>query len=278
MRLLSGKRIGQSNLELAYAALLSFILHGVVFAAVFLYVSATPKKYIPPVYQVRLVGQPQDISQAPSGGPAGGGGGVGSALPVPKHEAPPVPKHEERPAQKKSAAPQKVARAAPKTGAMPELKQQKKRPIKEEEPRPEEMVKEQSHASAGATGGSAVARGGQPGSGGPGGAASGVVVGTPQQQGFYTRFQYYVESVRAQIGRNWRPPPDAKDAKARVIFTVNRSGWIAEVRLDEQNSNATFGFKQAAVRAIRSSNPFPSLPEEFAKQTLEFSVDLMEKE
>ncbi len=272
MRLLSGKRIGQSNLELAYAALLSFILHCIVFAVVFLYVNATPKKYIPPVYQVRLVGQPQDISQAPSGGPAGGGGG-GVA-------APPVPRHEERPAPKKSTAPQKVARATPKTSAIPELTQpKKKQPIKEEGPRPEEMVKEQPRASAGATGGSAVARGGQPGSGGSGsGAVSGVMVGTPHQQEFYTRFQYYVESVRVKIGQNWRPPPDVKDAKARVIFTINRSGWVGEVSLDDHNSNATFGFKQAAVRAIRSSNPFPPLPEEFAKQTLEFSVDLMEKE
>jgi outer membrane biosynthesis protein TonB len=50
------------------------------------------------------------------------------------------------------------------------------------------------------------------------------------------------------------------------------------VNLDTKNSSGTFGFQQAAVRAIRSSNPFPPLPEEFAKQSLEFSVDLMEKE
>jgi TonB family protein len=263
MRLLSGKRIGQSRPELAYAVLFSFFLHVIIFfAAIFLFMSATPKKYVPPVYQVKLVGQPQDISQAPSGGPAG--------------SAAPVPKHEEKAAPKKSTVPQKVAKTAPTKGAMPELTQPKQRPSKEEETKPEEIVKERPVGPTGTAGGSAGPSGGPSASGG--GTATGVTVGTPQQQDFNTKFQYYISIVREKIGQHWRPPPDVKDAKARVIFTVNRSGWVGDVNLDAQHSNGTFGFKQAAVRAIRSSNPFPPLPEEFAKQSLEFSVDLMEKE
>ena len=60
-----------------------------------------------------------------------------------------------------------------------------------------------------------------------------------------------------------------------MIFSINRSGWVGEVNLDSEHSTGTFGFKQAAIRAIRAANPFPRLPEEFSKQTLEFSVDLM---
>jgi TonB family protein len=251
MRLLSGKRIGQSRPELAYAVLFSFFLHVIVlFTALFVYTSATPKTYVPPAYQVRLVGQPQDISQAPSGGPAGG-------------VTPPVPKHEEKPAPKKSTIPQRVAKTAPAKGAMPELAQPKQRPIQEEEAKPEEIVKEQ---PAGPVRGPAVSGGG---------AASGVSVATAQPD---FKFQYYISIVRDRIGQHWRPPPDVKDAKARVIFKINRSGWVVEVNLDAAHSNGTFGFQQAAVRAIRSSHPFPPLPEEFAKQSLEFSVDLMEKE
>jgi TonB family protein len=257
MRLLSGKRIGQSRPELAYAVLFSFFIHGIIFfVAVFLYTSATPKTYVPPAYQVKLVGQPVDIPQASSGGPAGG-------------VTPPVPKHEEKPAPKKSTIPQTVAKTAPTKGALPELTQPKQRPIKEEEAKPEEIVKEQPAGPTGTAGGTA----------GPvGGTASGVTVGTPQQQDFNDKFRWYITAVRERIGQYWRPPPDVKDAKARVIFTVNRSGWVVDVNLDAAHSNGTFGFKQAAVRAIRSSHPFPPLPEEFAKQSLEFSVDLMEKE
>jgi TonB family protein len=251
MRLLSGKRIGQSRPELAYAVLFSFFLHVIIlFAAMFLHFSATPMKYVPPFYQVKLVGQPVDIPQAPSREPAGGA-------------APPVPKHEVKPAPKKGAVPQKVAKAAPTKGALPELTQPKQRPRKEEEVKPEEIVKEQ---TAGQAGGPSVPSGG---------AASGVTVATAQPD---FKFQYYINAVREKIGQHWRPPPDVKDAKARVTFTVNRSGWVGEVNLINEHSSGTFGFRQAAVRAIRSSNPFPPLPEEFAKQSLEFSVDLMEKE
>ena len=251
MRLLSGKRIGQSRPELAYAVLFSFFLHVIILsAAIFLHISVTPKRYVPPVYQVKLVGQPVDIPQVPSGGPAG-------------RAAPAVPKHEEKPAPKKITVPQKVAKAAPTKGAMPELNQPKQRPRKEEVAKPEEIVKEQ---PAGPIGGPLVSGGGT---------ASGVTVATAQPD---FKFQYYINTVREKIGQHWRPPPDVKDAKARVIFTVNRSGWVGEVNLDTKNSSGTFGFQQAAVRAIRSSNPFPPLPDEFAKQSLEFSVDLMEKE
>ncbi|HXY53440.1 MAG TPA: TonB C-terminal domain-containing protein [Nitrospirota bacterium] len=251
MRLLSGKRIGQSRPELAYAVLFSFFLHGIIlFTALFLYTSATPKTYVPPAYQVKLVGQPAEIPREPSERPAGS-------------VTPPLPKHEEKAAPKKSTIPQRVAKTAPAKGAMPELAQPKHRPINEEVAKPEETAKEQ---HAGPVGGPSVSGGG---------AASGVSVATAQPD---FKFQYYIDRVRDKIGQNWRPPPDAKDAKARVIFTINRSGWIGEVNLDTGHSSGTFGFKQAAVRAIQSSNPFPPLPDDFAKQSLEFSVDLMEKE
>jgi TonB family protein len=251
MRLLSGKRIGQSPPELAYAVLFSFFFHVIIFfAAVFLYVSASPKRYVPPFYQVKLVDQPVDIPQAPLRVPAG-------------NVAPPLPKREVKPAPKRSTVPQKVAKTAPTKGAMPELTQPKQRPRKEEEAKPEEIVKQQ---PVGPVGGPSVS---------DGGAASGVTVATAQPD---FKFQYYINIVREKIGQQWRPPPDVKDAKVRVIFTVNRSGWVGEVNLDAEHSSGTFGFQQAAVRAIRSSNPFPPLPEEFAKQSLEFSVDLMEKE
>jgi TonB family protein len=254
MRLLSGKRIGQSPPELAYAILFSFFLHIIFFAAVFLYVSAATKQYVPPFYQVKLVNQPVDLPQVPSRVPAG------SATPlVPKREVKPLPER----SMKRSMVPQRVAKAAPTKGAMPELTQPKQRPRIEEEEKQEEIVKKQ---PVGPVGGPLVSSGGT---------VSGVTVATAQPD---FKYQYYINSVREKIGQHWRPPPDVKDAKARVIFTVNRSGWVGDVNLDSKNSSGTFGFQQAAVRAIRSSNPFPPLPDEFAKQSLEFSVDLMEKD
>jgi len=104
-------------------------------------------------------------------------------------------------------------------------------------------------------------------------AVAGPVAVTAPEQDF--KFSWYLTLVRDKIGRNWRPPPDANDAKAKILFTVNRSGWVDNVNLDTDHSSGTFGFQQAAVRAIRLSNPFPPLPEEFSKLSVEFSVDLM---
>lgn len=104
--------------------------------------------------------------------------------------------------------------------------------------------------------------------------SEGVAV-TPQQDFKYT---WYLANVSEKIKQNWNPPPDSKDAKARVMFKVNRSGWVIDVQLDGEHSNGSFPFKQAAIRAIKASNPFPPLPEEYFKQALEFTVDLIPEE
>jgi outer membrane biosynthesis protein TonB len=171
--------------------------------------------------------------------------------PLQEVSAPLPPKEEPAPQKNKAStkakkAVSKTIKAAPKKGALPELSQQQKPALAEEKP----AEKPADQAPAG----------------------SPVAVTTPQQD---FKFSWYLVLVRDKIGQNWRPPPDAKDAKARLVFAVNRSGWVSEVNLDNEHSTGTFGFKQAAIRAVRASNPFPPLPEDFSKQSLEFSVDLM---
>lgn len=247
MKLSSGKRIGQSGCELASAALFSFILHVIFFAAALLYLHAIPKKYTPPFYEVKLVGQPTESPEPPKAP-------LAASQPAPPKKA----KQESKPAPKgKKAAPKTLKMQATK-GTMPELAKPPQKPVPAE---PEESVQPPT-AARGTTPGVAT---------GPGVKGESVAVTTPQQD---FQFAWYLAVVRDKIGQHWRPPPDAKDAKARVTFSINRSGWVGEANLDTEHSSGTFGFKQAAIRAIRSSNPFPPLPEEFSKQTLEFSVDL----
>ena len=87
------------------------------------------------------------------------------------------------------------------------------------------------------------------------------------------RFAWYTESVRRKIEDNWKHLPVPKDTKVRVIFKILRSGWLEEVKLEEESG--IYDFNKAAIRAIRSSSPFPSLPEDFSKPYVIFSVDLM---
>lgn len=245
MKLSSGKRIGQSRQELATAVTFSFFLHIIFFlAAVFLYFTVKPRIYVPPFYEVKLVGQPADQTVLPQTPPV-----------APKQEVKEAPKP-----KGKKAAPKE--HKASKKGVLPELAVPKQKPSRTEEGKPSEK-REQPQTSAN----TAVDETAAP----PGLKPESVAVATPQQD---FKFGWYLVRVRDKIGQNWSPPPDATDARARVIFSINRSGWVGDVNLVADQSSGTFTFKQAAVRAIRASNPFPPLPEEFSKQTLEFTVDL----
>jgi TonB family protein len=167
----------------------------------------------------------------------------------PVEETPPVlPKEELVPKKEQKTAPKPVKKE-PKKNSVPEFAEEKPKPAPEQA-KPAETPGEPQK-----------------------GTTTGPVTVTPSQEDF--KFSWYLTLIREKIGRNWRPPPDARDAKVKVIFTVNRSGWVDDVNLDVDHSTGTFGFKQAAIRAIRSSNPFPPLPEEVAKMSVEFSVDLM---
>jgi outer membrane biosynthesis protein TonB len=167
------------------------------------------------------------------------------------------------PTPKKAAV--ELKKSAPKKEAMPGMGHLKQKPAPMAKTKANEAVPKESTAVPSAP---AAPAGVSPAAGKQ---SEGVAV--TSQQDF--KYSWYLDNVREKIRQNWNPPLDMKDAKATVIFKVNRSGWVVAVQLDDAHSNGSFQFKAAAVRAIHASNPFPPLPEEFYKQTLEFSVDLI---
>jgi outer membrane biosynthesis protein TonB len=252
MKLLSGKRIGQSGYELILAVFFSFFIHAAIVAvALFLYVVASPKVSVPPFYSVKLVGLPAESAPTP----------VHQTAPLP----PPTPEEEKKTEPKKTikAAP-KAATPAAKKSAMPEISEQKqKQKQKPEEIKPSETSEAQSQKTTSKTESSPV--------------SPPVAVSQPVAAQKEFKYDYYLAQVKDRIRGNWNPPPVAKDAKVRVIFAINRSGRIIDVNIDMDHSKGTPMFIQAAQRAIMSST-FPELPEDYGKQTVEFSVDLMAAE
>lgn len=246
MKLLTGKRIGQSGGELSAAVLFSFIIHIIFFsAALLLAFQGAPRTVAPPSYRVKLVDIPPDIANLPPtmAEPA--------APPVPP---PPVEKPQvKQPAKAPAKAPARTTGkpsppAAVSRDAMPELDQKKtEKKAAEEDTRASESTgkKQESVAVASTTG--------------------------------EFRFPFYLAIVRDKVERNWNPPPGAKGSKVKVTFKVLRSGRLRE-RPELQESSRNFYFDQAAIRAIQASEPFPPLPEGFFKEYEVFSVDLMEKE
>jgi TonB family protein len=243
MKLLTGKRVGQSGGELSAAILFSSIIHVVFFSVVLLLAVQGPlRKVAPPSYRVKLVDLPPDIANLPPtmAEPAG--------QPAP---AAPAPQPQQAP---KTKAPVKAAPRAPaprpsavSKDAIPELDAKKADRKAAEEPaeaRTGEKAKKQESVAVASTS--------------------------------EFKFPPYLAIVRDKVERNWNPPPGAKGAKVKVTFRVLRSGRVGEAML--QDSSGNFYFDQAAMRAILASSPFPPLPEGFFKEYETFSVDLMEKE
>jgi periplasmic protein TonB len=245
MRLYYGKKIGQSSAELMLAVFFSFFMHAaIVAAALFIALAVSPKVYVPPFYEVKLVGQP-----------AGEAVAAGPAPPL----APPVAE-KAKPKTRKSAP--RPPKAALNKGALPELSRKPTKPSLPEQTEPQTTPTEQATAPSTTAPGKSGAR------------AEGVAVSSSSED---FKFPYYMARITDNINRNWNPPPGARGMKAKVQFTVNRSGMISG-QPNLQESSGNFYFDQAAVRAIQQSNPFPPMPEEFYKQTATFSVDLMPKD
>jgi outer membrane biosynthesis protein TonB len=255
---LSRIRPEQSGYALALAVLYSFFLHAaIVGVALLLHFLVVPKAVLLPSYQVKLVGQPKESARTPVAAPA-----------PPKKETKPETAKPSPKSKKAVVAPKK---AVPKKDSMPDLMRRKKTPAPVEQTKSREAAPQKPPVSP------AVPAAG-PATATTEKKSEGVGSITPQQDFKDSKYSWYIDTVSNLIGQNWTPPPDSKDAKARVIFKINRSGSVIFVHLDDEHSNGSVAFKQAAMRAIWASNPFPRFSDEFFQSSLEFTVDLIPAE
>jgi len=273
MRLYAAKKIGQSEHELVISVFFSFFLHAaIVVLALILYSASAPKVYIPPFYEVKLVGPPAEVAPAPAAAPA-----------------PPLTKAEPAPAEKKSQPKVKTAVPKPaikemKKSAMPDLAAQKKKTARNEVVKPAaEQVKpktaqarpEAEPAKPASKETATVPSAPAPVPAVAGNETEGVAVSTVS--GESKQLSSYFPRIRYNIARNWNPPPGVKGRKATVLFRILRSGRVyGDVKIEVSSHDDNFD--TAAKRAILSSSPFPPMPDEFYKQYEEFKVDLAEKE
>jgi protein TonB len=228
-------------------------MHAAVVAAALLFTMAvTPKIHVPPFYMVKLVGQPVERTAPAAAPPA----------PPAAPPAPPAAQAGEKPKPTTKQSAPKPIKAAPNKGALPELPGKKTKPSLPKQAEPQAAPTEQATAPSTTAPGK------------PGARVEGVTVSSSSED---FKFPFYMAIISDKINRNWNPPPGARAMKAKVQFTVNRSGMISgPPNLVESSGN--FYFDQAAMRTIQQANPFPPMPEEFYKQTATFSVDLMPKD
>jgi len=263
MRHFLGRKIGQSGNELVLAVLFSFFLHAALVAfALFIIFIVHPKVYVPLVYDVRLVGLNAPALPA-SSSPA-------AAAPAPpKPEAVPA---REKPNQLMKKAPAQHGKVFPNKEALPAFSPEKPKALPQTPAKTE--TKPPAHAAPAApVAPAAPAAAPSAPAGKPGGKTENVAVSSSSDE---LKLSPYLGLVRDKIQQNWNPPPGVTAAKAKVEFTVLRSGRLGDTKLLASSGN--FYFDQAALRAIQMSNPFPPMPEGFYKDDAVFTVDLQENE
>ena len=247
MKLLTGKRIGQSGGELATAVLFSFFIHCIILvAAIFVVVQGAPRVLIPPSYRVKLVDLPTDAANLP---PTMSEQASPPAAPV----VPPQAKETMKAPAKVAVRPAPPRPSPVSKDALPELDSKK----------PETKAAEETAPA-------------QPPVGSAGKRQESVTMQAPSEFSTGSAFEWYSHNIRRKITGNWKHPIVPKGTKTKVVFTILRSGIAEQVKLEE--ASGIFAYDQASMRAIQLSSPFPPLPEDFLRPSVVFSVDLLPEE
>ncbi len=76
-------------------------------------------------------------------------------------------------------------------------------------------------------------------------------------------FSYYLAAIERKVSQNWFSSSSGKGEgySCVVYFRMNRNGSVSDLKIEESSGNSYFD--RSALRAIRSSDPFPPLPRAF---------------
>lgn len=219
----------------------SFVLHGLVLAAVLLAAGLRSSRRVLPTpdgefLQVNL-GQSGPLNE-------GGGGGVAPTPPKPTPPAPEPPKPKER--KPKVVRPTKEARDEI---PMPDARTTKNKPV----PKPDSGL----HGADAASAKSAeLASAGPPGLGlgGSGG-------GSPFDQDF--EYAYYIRQMLAKIHEHWQRTPVRGTTVVVIRFTIARDGRVLDA--DVETSSGIALLDRASLRAVMLADPLPPLPNSYPR-------------
>jgi protein TonB len=78
-------------------------------------------------------------------------------------------------------------------------------------------------------------------------------------------FAWYIQAIHRKIQERWEGRA-IEGRQPQVIFEIDRNGQLRRVTVGKTSGNSAYD--QLAMRAISEANPFPPLPEGFAKPTL----------
>ncbi|MCD4690088.1 TonB C-terminal domain-containing protein [bacterium] len=91
------------------------------------------------------------------------------------------------------------------------------------------------------------------------------------------RFPYawYLSIIQGKVGQNWKQPSSRlitqDKLSTRVSFRIRRDGAIELVTV--RRPSGLSNVDQSAVKAVRSSAPFPPLPDDYLEDHLDVTID-----
>ncbi len=91
-------------------------------------------------------------------------------------------------------------------------------------------------------------------------------------------FSYYLAAIERKVSQNWFSSSSGKGEgfSCVVYFKMNRNGSVSGVKIEESSGNTYFD--RSALRAIRSSEPFPPLPRAFTDPWLGIHFTFIQKD
>lgn len=101
-----------------------------------------------------------------------------------------------------------------------------------------------------------------------------AISGTGSSSGDLTEFNIYMSSLPAHIRVNWRLPGYLldKDLKCRIRIFLDKNGKL--LKAEVYQSSGEVEFDERALRAVKKSSPFPSVPKQNAKNALNGEIVL----
>ncbi len=264
-----------ARLALPQAFKRALVVSGVLHVGLIILIVASPSFSKPP-----RKGFVQYVNFMGGGGSGGGpGGGSGGGAVTPKTEPLPAPK---KPALRDLTVPAKAQAKAESAMRHPTDKPKTSKKASEKttaitKPEPAVPATAEAQASAGQQGASGsgfglrFGTGGGGSGGGTGGGIGGGGSGTgdPFGTGNFP-FQFYLQMISDKITANWFQslvdPGVGGLLQTQVYFRIYKNGTISDIRIDVSSGVETFDL--SARRAIQTSAPFATLPNEYDGQYL----------
>ena len=79
-------------------------------------------------------------------------------------------------------------------------------------------------------------------------------------------FSQYMENLQAKLKKNWICPDFLEEGHIRVLFKVDREGYVISGDILESSGNPVFD--ESAINAIHKSEPFGVFPANTSRETI----------